>query len=218
MTQFIYLHGFASSPLSKKAVVFRNKFKEIGLSLVVPDLEKGNFENINLTYQMNILYDLLDKFKDEEVCLIGSSMGGYLAAMAAQKRKNIQAIYLMAPGFNFMDRWMKKLDLDCTDETSWASRVPVFHYGCGVTKLVSTNIFKDAKNWNNLKLDREIPVRIIHGIYDEVVSVNESRKFVSDRPWSSLKELDADHGLLSHVDWIVDDSIKFFENFILNQN
>ena len=118
----------------------------------------------------------------------------------------------MAPGFNFMDRWMKKLDLDFADETSWISMVPVFHYGYGVTKLVSTRLFKDAKNWSNLKLDRKIPIRIIHGIHDEVVSVNESRKFVVDRPWSSLKELDADHGLLSHVDWIVADSIKFFKN------
>ena len=212
MTHFIYLHGFASSPLSNKAVVFKKKFKEIGFSLVVPDLEKGNFKNINLTFQMNILFELLNKFKGEEVCLVGSSMGGYLAAIAAQKRKNVKAIYLMAPGFNFMDRWMKRLGLDWKDETSWISMIPVFHYGYGVTKHISTRIFKDAKNWSNLKLDREIPIRIIHGIYDEVVSVNESRKFVADRPWSSLKELDTDHGLLSHVDLIVADCIKFFKN------
>ena len=213
MTQFIYLHGFASSPSSKKAVVFKNKFKAIGLSLLVPDLEKGNFENMNLTFQINILFDLLDKYQDEEVCLVGSSMGGYLAAIAAQKRTNVKAIYLMAPGFNFMDRWMKKLGLDCEDETSWISMIPVFHYRYGVTKLISTRIFKDAKNWSDLKLDREIPVRIVHGVHDEVVSVNESRNFIVDRPWTSLKELDADHGLLSHVDWIVTDSIKFFKNF-----
>ena len=213
MTQFIYLHGFASSPSSKKAVVFKNKFKEIGFSLEVPDLEKGNFENINLTFQMNILFDLLDKCQDEEVCLVGSSMGGYIAAIAAQKRTNVKAIYLMAPGFNFMDRWMKKLGLDCEDETSWISMIPVFHYRYGVTKLISTRIFKDAKNWSKLKLDRKIPVRIVHGINDEVVSVNESRNFIVDRPWSSLKELDADHGLLSHVDWIVADSIRFFKSF-----
>jgi hypothetical protein len=108
---------------------------------------------------------------------------------------------------------MKKLDLDCADETSWISMVPVFHYGYGVTKLVSTHIFMDAKNWSNLKLDRKIPIRIVHGIQDEVVSVSESRKFVLDRPWSSLKELDTDHGLLSHVDWIVTDSINFFKIF-----
>ena len=213
MTQFIYLHGFASSPSSKKAVVFKNIFKEIGFSLVVPDLEKGNFENVNLTFQMNILFDLLDKYQDEEVCLVGSSMGGYLAAIAAQKRTIVKAIYLLAPGFNFMDRWMKKLGLDCEDETSWISMIPVFHYRYGVTKLISTRIFKDAKNWSDLKLDREIPVRIVHGVHDEVVSVNESRNFIVDRPWTSLKELDSDHGLLSHVDWIVIDSIKFFKNF-----
>ena len=29
MTEFIYLHGFASSPSSKKATAFKNKIKEM---------------------------------------------------------------------------------------------------------------------------------------------------------------------------------------------
>ena len=79
MTEFVYLHGFASGPLSKKASAFKNKFNEIGVSLNTPDLEGGNFEHMTLTSQVNIVLGLLDQFQCKKVCLIGSSMGGYLA-------------------------------------------------------------------------------------------------------------------------------------------
>ena len=101
MTEFIYLHGFASSPSSKKATAFKNKFKEMGISLEVPDLEASDFLNMTLTRQMNVLCQCLDRYQNSNVCLIGSSMGAYLAVLAAQGRANIKALYLMAPGFNF---------------------------------------------------------------------------------------------------------------------
>ena len=119
MTEFVYLHGFASGPSSKKALAFKNKFKEIGVSLNTPDLEGGNFENMTLTSQVNIVLDLLDQFQCKKVCLIGSSMGGYLATLLAQRRVEIKATYLMAPGFNFLERWMRSLKLDFDDETCW---------------------------------------------------------------------------------------------------
>ena len=211
MTEFVYLHGFASGPSSKKASVFKNKFKEIGVSLNTPDLEGGNFENMTLTSQVNIVLDLLDQFQGKKVCLIGSSMGGYLAALLAQKRVVIKATYLMAPGFNFLERWMRSLQLDYDGDNILKRKVPIFHYRYDKTKYICTDIFKDAKKWASIDLKRDVPTRIVHGIHDEIVPINESIKFVSRRPWCSLKELDCDHGLLSHLDWIVDDCITFFK-------
>jgi len=211
MTEFVYLHGFASGPSSKKATAFKNKFKEIGVSLNTPDLEGANFENMTLTSQVNIVLDLLDQFQCKKVCLIGSSMGGYLATLVAQRRVEIKATYLMAPGFNFLERWMRSLKLDYDDETCWDPKIQIFHYRYDETKYIRTDIFKDAKNWNTLDLNREIPFRIVHGTHDEVVPIDESKKFISRRPWCSLKELDSDHGLLSHLEWVVDDCMAFFK-------
>ena len=210
MTKFIYLHGFASSPSSKKATAFKKKFKDMGISLEIPDLEGSDFENMTLTRQMNILSKCLKLSKNKGVCLIGSSMGAYLAILAAQNSATIQAIYLMAPGFNFMDRWMRKLNLDYDDEASWEATIPVFHYRYGETRNIHTRLFKDAMGWRNLELKRKLPTRIVHGIHDEVVAIDESRKFVSSRPWCSFQELDADHSLLSHIDWIIDDCLMYF--------
>jgi hypothetical protein len=211
MTEFVYLHGFASGPLSKKAAAFKKKFEEIGVSLNFPDLEGGDFENMTLTSQIKIVLDLLDQFQGKNVCLIGSSMGGYLATLLAQKRVVIKATYLMAPGFNFLERWMRSLQLDYDGDNSLKRKVPIFHYRYDKTKYICTDIFKDAKKWASIGLKRDVPTRIVHGTHDKVVPINVSIKFVSRRPCCSLKELDCDHGLLSHLDWIVDDCIAFFK-------
>ena len=166
---------------------------------------------MTLTSQVNIVLDLLDQFQGKKVCLIGSSMGGYLAALLAQKRVVIKATYLMAPGFNFLERWMRSLQLDYDGDNILKRKVPIIHYRYDKTKYICTDIFKDAKKWASIGLKRDVPTRIVHGTHDEVVPINESIKFVSRRPWCSLKELDCDHGLLSHLDWIVDDCLAFFK-------
>ena len=115
MTEFVYLHGFASSPGSRKAAGFRKKFADLGLSLSVPDLEGGDFENLTISRQIAMVQDCLDKFPGKQFGLIGSSMGGYLAALTAQIRKDVSALYLMAPGFNFLKRWQEKVHYDPED-------------------------------------------------------------------------------------------------------
>ena len=181
----------------------------MGISLQIPDLEEGDFENMTLTRQMNVLSECLDHSKNKRVFLIGSSMGAYLAVLAAQNNMNIQAVYLMAPGFNFIDRWMQKLNLDHDDKASWDAMIPVFHYRYQETRHIYTRLFKDAMDWSRLELKRNLPTRIVHGIHDEVVAIEVSRKFISSRPWCLLQELDDDHSLLSHIDWIIDDCLKF---------
>jgi hypothetical protein len=138
-------------------------------------------------------------------------MGGYLATLVAQRRVEVKATYLMAPGFNFLERWMRSLKLDFDDETCWDPKIQIFHYRYDETKYIHTDIFKDAKNWRSLCLKREVPSRIVHGTHDEVVPIDESKKFISRRPWCSLEELDSDHGLLSHLEWVVDDCMVFFK-------
>ena len=36
--RIVYLHGFASSPASKKAAFFRDRFREVGVEIEIPDL------------------------------------------------------------------------------------------------------------------------------------------------------------------------------------
>ncbi len=208
MTEFIYLHGFASGPNSNKAQVFKKRFEELNLQIHVPDLQEDDFESLTLSRQIALVQAILDKEKHKNFGLIGSSMGGYLASITAQTRESVKALYLMAPGFNFLKRWRKKLDLSKTVP----NLIPVFHYRYNKEVLLNTDLFRDAEKWESLALDRDIPTVIAHGLHDETVSIEESRNFIKNHPQSQLRELDSDHGLLSCIDWIIEDSLSFFKD------
>jgi len=78
MTEFIYLHGFASGPGSQKARVFKDRFEKAKLSLTIPDLQQGDFENLTLTKQVSLVQSIIDAKPGAGFALIGSSMGAML--------------------------------------------------------------------------------------------------------------------------------------------
>ena len=118
----------------------------------------------------------------------------------------MKAIYLMAPGFNFLERWQKKLKNSQVE----GPLIPVFHYRYNKEVFLNTNLFIDAELWQSFSLEKNIPTKIVHGLHDDTVNIQESRDFVSSHPWCHLTELDSDHGLLSSIDWIIEDCINFF--------
>ena len=212
MTEFVYLHGFASGPGSKKACEFKEQFNKACLSITIPDLQQGDFENLTLTKQISLVQNIIDRKPGVDFALIGSSMGAYIAALLAETRKEIKALYLMAPGFNFLNRWMENMGWDKNSLSSTPDLIRVFHYSYNREVNLKTDLFRDALNWDSLSLTRNIPTRIVHGIHDETVNIQESRDFSVSRPWCKLKELDSDHGLLSSIDWIVSDCMDFFKS------
>jgi len=74
----IYIHGFGSSGLGGKALQFRDYFKEKALSFVAPSLSYVP------ELAMDTLEQLIESY-DEEVTLIGSSLGGFYAIYLAEK-------------------------------------------------------------------------------------------------------------------------------------
>ena len=98
----VYLHGFASGPGSQKAQYFRERFAGCGVDLAIPDLAGGDFEHLTITRQLQVIEHRVD---GRAVALIGSSMGGYLAALYAARHAGVERVVLMAPAFGFARRW-----------------------------------------------------------------------------------------------------------------
>ncbi len=216
--RFIYLHGFASSPQSQKASIFKAKLKEIGVNLIIPDLEAGDFKYITISKQMKVIEKTINQVKGGPVVLVGSSMGGYLAILASQIHSNVKGLYLMCPGLNFLKRWRQKLLDQNPKINDFPHLIRVFHYRYNKEVDLDKGLFEDALQWEQLLIDKKLPIRIVHGINDETVPIEVSRKFSNKRPWVSLKELESDHSLLSHISWIIEDCILYFcrNNFLKN--
>lgn len=191
---YIYLHGFASSPGSFKATYLRDRFAEIGLTLQIPDLNQGNFSDLTLTRQLEQIGAELPH-EPATVTLIGSSFGGLTAAWLAERYPQMKRLVLLAPAFEFLSHWMANLGPQRMQQWREQSYLPVYHYGEKREIPLSYQFITDAQNYLENQLQRQLPTLILHGVKDEVIPIEASRRFVASRPGVKMVELDSDHGL-----------------------
>jgi uncharacterized protein len=187
----LYLHGFASGPASKKAAFFRARIPE----LEVPELDQGDFEHLTITGQLEVIKRLA---RGETVALIGSSMGGYLAALYAARHPEVSKLVLMAPAFGFMRRWSQRPDAVEWRRTGF---LEVYHYGEKRSCKLGYQLLEDALRYEDFPEFAQ-PAVIFHGIHDSVVPPQVSKAFAAAHPNARLRLLDSDHELISVLETI----------------
>jgi pimeloyl-ACP methyl ester carboxylesterase len=189
--EIIYLHGFASSPQSNKAQFFRRKFEQHGITAAIPDLDERDFEHLTITKQLQVIERTAG---GRPVTLIGSSMGGYLAALYAARHPEAERFVLLAPAFGFARRWPEYLGGAAVEnwrDTGWRT---VFHYGEGRERQLSYSLIEDAGQYEDFPNARQ-PGLILQGTRDEVVPARLAVDFAGLRPNVRLVLLDSGHEL-----------------------
>src|SRR5450631_2286569 len=116
--RIVYLHGFASGPESGKAQFFAKRFGELGVPFEAPQLDEGDFEGLTISGQLKVVDQAV---AGGPVVLMGSSLGGYLAALYAAKNvSNVDRLVLLAPAFEFPTRWKARYSAEELQE--WKAR------------------------------------------------------------------------------------------------
>lgn len=204
--RFIYLHGFASGPLSRKAQAFRSGLATERNQLEIPDLAQGDFEHLTISGQLRVMEDLL---QGEPCRLVGSSMGGYLAALYAAAHPEVEGLVLLAPAFGFAARWqeMQAPSIKRWKETNW---LEVYHYGEKAIRRLHYGLLEDAARFPGFPDFRQSAL-IFHGVNDTVVPVDYSRRFAATHPNAELRELESDHELLDVLDMITTEGTAFLK-------
>lgn len=188
----VYLHGFASGPGSRKARFFGERLAEAGIEAVVPDLARGDFENLTITGQLEVVEEAVG---EGPVALVGSSMGGFLAALfAARNPGRVTRLLLLAPAFGFAARW--PVVVGEAGMSHWLStgKLPVFHYAEGRNMNLGLAMYHDSQRFEP-EPDFTQPALIFHGVNDVVVPVEASREFAASHPNARLIEMQSDHEL-----------------------
>lgn len=193
MTVYFYLHGFASSPLSRKAQDLRDRFAALNLTLHTPDLNQNDFTHLTLTRQIQQVCAGFSA--DQPIVLIGSSLGGLTAAWVGEHCPQVDRLVLLAPAFEFLTHWLPKLGDKRLRE--WQSGTPLMVYHHGAKRLLPLNyqFVVDCDRYSSTHLQKPIPTLIVHGISDEVIPIQMSRNYAHSRPWVELVELNSDHAL-----------------------
>jgi pimeloyl-ACP methyl ester carboxylesterase len=192
LSRIIYLHGFASGPESKKARFFRDRFAELGIEMDVPDLAEGDFEHLTITRQLKVIERAC---RDESATLIGSSMGGYLAALHAARHPEVEKLVLLAPAFSFVTRWPQTLGPAQLEEWKRTGLMKVYHYGENREMELSYDLLEDARFYEDYPNFHQTAL-IFHGKNDTVVPPGYSITFSQQHANTKLRLLDSDHQLV----------------------
>jgi uncharacterized protein len=170
---------------------------------------------------------LLEKSADP-VTLIGSSLGAFVAVNAAVKWPSLVGrLILMAPALDFGrstgsgpsraqsrdgDEGLK--GPGGADLAAWkaAGQLNVFHFGYGRMMPVHYELYSDARRYDALNADLDMPVLVFQGRRDTAVDPATVVAWCRRRPNVELHMLDDDHQLTASLPYIWDVTSRFLDS------
>lgn len=206
--RIVYLHGFASGPQSSKAQFFRARFAERGVPFEIPQLDEGNFETLTVSGQLRVIDRAV---RGETVVLMGSSLGGYLAAAYAARHANVERLVLLAPAFQFPSRWRKRFAGEEMAQWQRAGTKPFFHYAFQTERPLGYRFVEDAAQFEDVP-DFHQPALILHGSRDDVVPAEVSEQFANSHPNARVKLVKSGHELTDVLDELWNETIAFLDS------
>jgi len=87
---FYYIHGYQSSPESTKGLLFSKTLQAHAVQY-----RDGKPEDLDIPRALHRISTIVNK--DEQCMLIGSSLGGFLAAKTAQTHPQVTHLFLLNP-------------------------------------------------------------------------------------------------------------------------
>jgi uncharacterized protein len=196
----LYLHGFASSPLSRKARFLEERFAELAIPFEAPDLAEGDFLHLTISGQLEVVRHAARQARGR-LTIVGSSLGGYLASLYAAESKGVDQLVLLAPAFGFHDLWLERLGPEEIEHWRQSGKLSVFHYGTGREADLSYEFLTDANKYPAYP-DSRVPTLIFHGMHDDLVPVGNSVRFTREHSEAQLITVDSGHELTDVLDEI----------------
>lgn len=194
-----YLHGFASSAQSTKAAFFSERFRERGVPFVCPDFNAPAFETLTMTRMLAQLEEAIGT-GGPPVTLMGSSLGGTLAILAAARLgARVDRLVLLAPAVMFAKAEHHLLPPERVGEWQRSGDMAFFHYGYGEERRLRYSFYEDSLRYDAFSANVPQPVMIFQGLHDTSVDYRTIEAFARTRPNVSLSLLDDDHQLIASL-------------------
>ena len=207
-----YLHGFASSPRSTKAAYFGEKFASLGVAYRCPDFNEPDFGVLTMTRMLDQLGDELSKAPGGPAAVIGSSLGGTLAILAAARfAERIDRLVLLAPAVMFAKPGHHLLPPERIAEWRRNGALRFYHYAYGEERPLGFTFYEDSLNYDAFNTPIAQPTLAFQGLRDASVDYRTVEAFAHARPNVTLSLLDDDHQLAASLPRLWDGIASFLE-------
>jgi len=207
-----YLHGFASSAQSTKASYLGERLRPYGIVLHCPDFNQPDFTTLTLTRMLDRLDRELDGAGEEPAVLIGSSLGGTLAILAASVfGPRIGGLVLLAPAVMFAKEGHHLLPPERIAEWKRLGRLPFFHYADNAERMLNYAFYEDSFRYNPFDTAFPQPALVFQGLHDKSVDPRTVEAFARTRPNVTLSLLEDDHQLVKSLPRIWEGVSAFLE-------
>jgi alpha-beta hydrolase superfamily lysophospholipase len=214
--RFLYLHGFASGPRSKKGVATAEHYGRLGVDVDRLDLRLPSFEHLRISAMIAEVRRRIGGERDRAV-LFGSSLGGLVASRVAEMDARVAALVLLAPAFDLSRRWRARLGEEGMARWAASGFLEVDDHTTGGKARIDHGFFQDLEVVDGSDgglPDVRVPTLVLHGTRDDVVSIDRSRDFARGRRHVTLHELDDGHELITSLPHILAASASFLAPFL----
>ena len=179
----LFAHGFEGSPNGGKPT---HMIEKLGWDVVAPVMSSKGW---NIEQETGVLLEHLDAGDFDLV--VGSSMGGLAAANASALRPDVSfGLLLIAPAFGLAEMWHNRLST--SEMKQWQDTDAYEYRGFELKMTLGWDFMQTAERMSWPELNH--PAVILHGIQDDVVPLENSRRVAREQSQVvELIELDDEH-------------------------
>jgi pimeloyl-ACP methyl ester carboxylesterase len=169
------------------------------VTLHCPDFNQPDFSTLTMTRMLEQLDGAMAEAATVvagPATLIGSSLGGTLAILAAAAfGQRVDRLMLLAPAVMFAKQGHHLLPPERIDEWRRLGRLPFFHYADNAERMLDFAFYEDSFRYNPFDTTFSQPTRIFQGTHDASVDPRTVEAFARERPNVALSLVDDDHSL-----------------------
>ncbi len=181
----VFLPGFASDMQGSKSQLLAQHAQRLGRSWLRFDYRgigrsDGDFAGLSISRYLEDVEAILALVAPRPLVLVGSSMGGWVATLAAQRYpQRIRALLLIAPAYNFIQDYFAALPTE--EQKDW-QETGLRHWQLGPYGPrfpLAFGAVEDAAAYDLLRHPPRlaIPTLILHGSADDAVPLQRSFTF-----------------------------------------
>jgi pimeloyl-ACP methyl ester carboxylesterase len=134
-----------------------------------------------------------------------------LAALYAERHpKAADRLVLLAPAFEFLQRWRERLGAQGIEQWKRDGSIPIYHYGSKTEQRLGYRFLEDAAQYEAVP-DFHQRALILHGTEDTVVPCQVSHNFALEHTRARLALFKSGHELTDVLEGLWRETSRFLE-------